>query len=417
MSLFDAFRALFERTETKAEEATSEPVTLTDPLAACLFGAAPTHSNISVTPATAMQVPAVSSAVELIAEAVGTLPAKLFVRNAKGKEADPAHPAFRLAHDEANDWTSAAELRTQLTQDALLHDQGGFALANRVDGRVVEFIRLEPGSVEVKTDAATAEPFYLVRHGNARKAVRYDYRDVLHVQAFGGSAPIHRARNAIALAIDLERHAAKLFSNGARPSGILSTDAKSPAALKNIADMWNATFGNPSNSGKPAILPEGTTYQQTGLSSTDAQFEQMRRFQTEEIARAFRVPPTMLFDLTRGTWSNTEEMGHQFLTYTLRPWLEAWEWAYARVLLTSEERTKRFFEFVTDDLLTVSHEAQARSFAQYRSMGVMTANEVRAARNLPPLPGGDVLQNPYTTSAAPAQANNDNPPETEKDAA
>lgn len=92
-----------------------EPVTLSDPLASWLFGAVPTHSNISVTPKSAMQVPAVSSAVELIAEAVGTLPVKLFVRNAKGKEADPAHAAFRLAHDEANDWTSAADLRTQLT--------------------------------------------------------------------------------------------------------------------------------------------------------------------------------------------------------------------------------------------------------------------------------------------------------------
>lgn len=411
MPLSDFLPGFFRKADP---EPTPEPVTLTDPLASWLFGAQPTHSNVSVTPKSAMMVPAVSSAVELIAEAVGTLPVKLFVRNAKGKDADAAHPAFRLAHDEANDWTSAAELRTQLTHDALLHDRGGFALANRVDGRVVEFIRLDPLTVEPKTDDATGEPFYVVRQG--RKNVRYEYRDVLHIQAFGASAPINRARNAIALAMDLERHAAKLFTNGARPSGILSTDAKSPAALKNIADMWNATFGDTNNTGKPAILPEGTAYQQTGLSSTDAQFEQMRRFQTEEIARAFRVPPTMLFDLTRGTWSNTEEMGNQFLTYTLRPWLDAWEWAYARVLLTSEERTHRFFEFVTDDLLTVSFAQQAASFGQYRSMGVMTANEVRAARNLPPLPGGDELQNPYTTSAPP-QADNDNPPDNEKNAA
>lgn len=387
-----SFAGLFRKADP---EPAPEPVTLTDPLASWLFGAMPTHSNVSVTPKSAMQVPAVSSAVELIAEAVGTLPVKLFVRNAKGKEADPAHPAFRLAHDEANDWTSAAELRTQLTHDALLHDRGGFAVANRVDGRVVEFIRLDPLTVEPKTDEASGEPFYVVRQG--RKNIRYEYRDVLHIQAFGGSAPINRARNAIGLAMDLERHAAKLFTNGARPSGILSTDAKSPAALKNIADMWNATFGDPNNAGKPAILPEGTAYQQTGMSSIDAQFEQMSRFQTEEIARAFRVPPTMLFDLTRGTWSNTEEMGHQFLTYTLRPWLDAWEWAYARVLLTTEERTERFFEFVTDDLLTVSFAVRAAAYGQYRSMGVLTADELLAGLNRPPLPGGDELQNPYTT--------------------
>ncbi|GHA34944.1 head HK97 family portal protein [Devosia pacifica] len=402
--------------KSEVEQTDSRLSTLTDPLASLLFGAQPTYSNISVTPKTAMQVPAVASAVTLISDAVGTLPVKLYVRNGKGKEADTAHPAFTLAHDEATDWTSAAELRTQLTRDALLHDNGGFALAVRGgSGNVVELHRLDPATVELKTDETTREPFYLVREG--RKNVRHEYWDILHVRHDDG-APINLARNAIALAIDLERHAAKLFSNGARPSGILSTDAKTPAGLKNIAEMWNATFGDPSNTGKPAILPEGTNYQQTGLSSVDAQFEQMRRFQTEEIARTFRVPPTMLFDLTRGTWSNTEEMGHQFLTYTLRPWLKAWEWAYARVLLTPEERRTRFFEFITDDLLTVSFAQRAASYGQYRSMGVLTANEVRAGLNLPPLLGGDELQNPYTTtSASPAQASNDNPTKTEKDAA
>ncbi len=127
------------------EPTASEPVTLTDPLAAWLFGAQPTYSNISVTPQTAMRVPAVASAVTLISDAVGTLPVKLYVRNGKGKEADTAHPAFTFAHDEANDWTSAAELRTQLTRDALLHDNGGFALAVRGgSGNVVEFHRLDP---------------------------------------------------------------------------------------------------------------------------------------------------------------------------------------------------------------------------------------------------------------------------------
>ena len=392
------------------------PVSLTDPLSAWLLGAIPTHSNVSVNPKSAMQVPAVSSAVELIAESVGTLPVKLFVRNAKGKEADPAHPAFRLAHDESNDWTSAAELRTQLTHDALLHDHGGFALANRVNGRVVEFIRLEPTSVEPKTDDSTGEPYYLIKQG--RRNVRHEYCDVLHMQAFGGSAPINRARNAIALAIDLERHAAKLFANGARPSGILSSDNDlKDTTLKNIMDMWTATHGGAANSGKPAILPNGMKWQALALSSVDAQFLEQCRFQNEQIARAFRVPPTMLFDLERGTWSNTEEMRQQFLEQTLRPWLDAWEWAYARVLLTAEERSERFFEFITDDLMTVNHAARAEIYGKYVAMRAMTPNEVRAGLNLAPLPGGDELANPYTTSAAPAQANNDNPPDTEKDAA
>ena len=396
-------------------KSTSEPVALTDPLAALLFGTAPTLSNISVTAKSAMTVPAVASAIELIAEAVGTLPVKLFVRNAEGKTADTAHAAFRLAHDEANDWTSAAELRTQLTRDALLNDRGGFALANRVGDRVVEFIRLDAGAVTKKLDEKTSEPFYVVREG--KQQTRYHYRDVLHIEAFGDNAPITRARNAIALSMSLEQHAAKLFANGARPSGVLTTEQQLTATTaQNVMLAWMASHGGGDNSGKPAILPNGMSWTPLSLNSVDAQFEQMRRFQTEEIARAFRVPPTMLFDLTRGTWSNTEEMGHQFLTYTLRPWLDAWEWAYARVLLSAEERRARFFEFVTDDLLTVSFSQRAAAYGQYRSMGVLTANEVRAGLNRAPLPGGDVLSNPYTTTAQPA-ADNDNIPEPEKDAA
>ena len=412
------FSGFFRKADPELAPA-PEPVTLTDPLASWLFSATPTYTGKSVTPATAMNVPAVSSAVELIAEAVGTLPAKLFVRNAEGKEADPAHPAFRLVHDEANDWTSAAELRTQLTNDALLHDKGGFAVANRVDGRVVEFIRLDPAAVTLKADEITGEPFYVVKQGRSATK-RYEYQDMLHIQAFGGKAPITRARNAIALSMTLEEHASRLFGNGAHPSGVLSVPGKmDPIARDNLLGMWEATHSGSNNSGKPALLMGGVEWKQTALASTDAQFLESRRYQVEEIARTFRVPPTMLFDLTRGTWSNTEEMRQGFLEQTLRPWLDAWAWAYARVLLTPEERTARFIEFITDDLLSVNPTVRTDIYGKLVAMRAMTPNEVRAGLNMPAMPGGDVLQNPYTTTGAPAPeaANDDTPPIPEKDAA
>lgn len=396
------------------EPTTPAPVSLTDPLAAWLFGAQPTYSNISVTPKTAMQVPAVALAVQTIANAVGGLPVKLYVRNGKGKEADPAHPAFTLAHDEANPWTSAAELRAQLTRDALLHDNGGFALAVRGgSGNVVEFQRLDPLTVEAKIDDASREPFYLVREG--RKAVRHEYWDILHVQHDDG-APINLARNAIGLAIDLERHAAGLFANSARPSGILKTTVKNDTALNNMKGVWERTFGG-RNSGGTAFLPEGTEYQALTMTSTDAQFLETRRHQVEEIARAFNVPPTMLYDLERGTWSNTAQMDQHFLNYSLKPWLEAWQWAYARVLLKPEERRTHFFEFITADLMTVNPAERTDIYGKMVAMRAMTPNEVRAGLNMPALPGGDELANPYTTTSAPPQADNDNPPNTEKDAA
>lgn len=366
-----------------------------------ILGLGPTVAGPSIGAATAMRVPAVASAVQLIGEAVGTLPVKVFKRRSNAKRTADQHPAFKLVHGEANEWTSATEFRTALTRDALLNDNGGFALANRVNGKAVELIRLEPSAVSVKFDDF-GEPSYEVGQGTATST--YPFTEILHVRAFGDQAPITRARAAIGLALVLEQHAARLFSQGARPGGVLSTgENMGGEAIKNVLEAWQLAHGN-GNSGRPAILPHGMRWESIALNSVDAQFEEMRRFQTEEIARAFRVPPTMLFDLTRGTWSNTEEMAQQFLTLTLRPWLKAWEWAYERVLLTPEERKTHFVEFITDDLLTVSHAARAESYAKYRSMGVMTANEVRAGLNLPPTTGGDDLQNPYTST----QAANDN---------
>lgn len=413
MPLSNPFTGLFRKADP--EPVTPEPVTLTDPLATWLFAAQPTYSNISVTPKTAMQVPAVALAVQTIANAAGGLPVKLYVRNGKGKEADPAHPAFALAHDEANDWTSAAELRAQLTVDAQLHDNGGFALAVRGgSGNVVEFHRLDPATVEMKIDEATREPFYLVREG--RKTIRHEYWDILHVRLKGG-APINLARKAIALAILLEQHASGLWANGARPGPVITTDTKDATALKNIVNAWQAAFGDPSNTGRPAVLPAATGVHQAAMTSTDAQFLETRRHQVVDIARAFNVPPTMLYDLERGTWSNTAQMDQHFLNYSLKPWLEAWQWAYARVLLTPEERKERFFEFITADLMTVNPKERTEIYGKMVSMRAMTPNEVRAGLNMPALPGGDELANPYTTSAAPAQADNDNPPDIEEDAA
>jgi len=142
-------------------------------------------------------------------------------------------------------------------------------------------------------------------------------------------------------------------------------------------------------------------YQQLSMTLADAQFSENRLEQIREIARVFRVPPTMLFELSRGTWSNTEEMARQFYAITLKPWLASWAWAYARCLLTPEERTAFYVEFVTDDLLTTDAAARAASYGQYRSMGAMTANEVRSGLNLQPRSDGNDLQNPYTTTAKP----------------
>lgn len=374
-----------------------------------MMGANPAQSGISVNPTTAMQCTPVNRAVTLIATSVGNLPVKVFKRlGGGGKEADPTHAAYALVHDDATEWQSAAEFRERITADALLHGDG-FALVQRdADGRPVELIYLPPGTVQPKVDDF-GEPFYLI--GTDQR--RYGFRDVLHVAAPLGLAPIKTCREAIGLALVLERYAARLFGNGARPSGILSLKDKADAtALANINAAWNAAHGG-GKSGGTAFLPGDAEYQQLTFSSVDAQFAEMRAFQIGEIARAFGVPPILLQDYSRATWSNSESMGRQFLQFTLLPWLQSWQAAYRRVLLSPDERSTHLIDFVVDDILRADFGSRVEGYAKLISSRVLNPNEVRAMENRPPYPGGDEFVNPNTmtagTPAAPAPAPQENP--------
>jgi len=381
-----------------------------------LFGVRSSLAGVSVTPDSAMRVPAVAAAVRLISEAVGTLPAKVYSENAEGdKEENSDHPAYFLVHDEANEWTSASQLRTQLTADALRFGNG-YAFANRVNGRVQEFVRLDPTQTTPKLDPVSGEPFYESGKGTAKRI--YAFADVLHIPAFidgdgiTGVSPVQMAREAIGVALALEAHAARLFGNGARPSGILKFSKKlDPETIKRIRESWQSAHSG-DGAGRTAVLEDDGDFQALTFNSVDAQFAEMRHFQILEIARAFGVPSVLLMELDKASFKNAEELNLQFRTFGILPWLEKWKSAYRRVLLTREERATTSIEFIEDDLLRADTATRSAAYGQFRSMGVMTANEVRRLENLPPRPDGDELLNPYVQSAHA----NDNP-KPSKDAA
>jgi HK97 family phage portal protein len=386
--------------------------------------AAPTLAGVSVTPETALSVPAVANAVALISGAIGSLPLALYREEGQGRVEATDHPAFDVIADFSNDWTSSGDLRKSLAIDAMLHGDG-FALANRLpSGEIYELLRAMPGSVMVEYDPATGEPVYThnpapgastlggtaqatIAAGNSSR--RYHWSDVIHISAplsvngITGVAPIAHAREAIGLALVLEQYAGRLFGNGARPSGVLSTEQTlKPDAIERIATSWNAAHSG-SNSGRTAILEGGAKFQQLALASTDAQFLEMRQFAIVEIARAFGVSPVMIGDASRATWSNAEQYNRQFLTYSLAPWLRGFEAAYKRVVLTPEERKSKSYSiaFDTSDLLRGDSAARGEFIAKLRAAGCITANEARRFEDLPAHPDGNSLLNPFTTSGKP----------------
>jgi HK97 family phage portal protein len=358
-----------------------------DAWSALLDAGSATAAGIMVSPDRALKcVPAYAS-VRVVAETMGTLPIHLFERKSDGsKERATEHPLYKLLRDRPNGWTSADEFVMQLQMDALTHGLG-LAFANRSGDRIVELIRLPAGSTVVETDPNTMEPRYKTTLKNGR-TVTYPWRDVLHVPTLGGLAPIKQASEAIGLAMAMDSHAANLFGRGARPSGVLKTAKKVPEDVgKRLKASWQSAHSG-GGSGGTAILEDGMEFEALTFNSVDMQFQQLRAFQVTEIARALRVPPTLLQDFGRATWGNATEMSQNFLTFTVMPWTKLWQGAISR-LLTVEEQAKFFPEFLVDDLVKADIAARFTAYAQAVQSRIILPNEIRAMENRAPIAGGD----------------------------
>ncbi|MEQ1405652.1 phage portal protein [Neorhizobium sp. Rsf11] len=375
-----------------------------------LGGGVPTSTGIAVSSETALRVPAVAAAVRTISEAAASLRVKVVEIGEDGAEKDvPGHPVADLLKNEANDWTSGFELIRALMVDALTRDQGGLAQVTRrsSDEQVLEIIRPRPGYINVDYPDDSLQPRYRI-NGVVQSA-----ENIVHLRSTFDKCPVTLCREAIGVAIVMERHAARLFSRGARPGGAVEMPKGiGEEAVKKIIAGWNATFGGSDNAGKTAFLYDGATFKQMTLSSVDAQFQQLRIFQLQEIARSFNIPAILLGELSRATWSNSAEMQRLFLMLCLEPWLKALESALRRALFTKEGRKKFAVRFERDDFSKVDLQVLANAISSLVSSRVINPNTGRDWLDLPPYDGGEEYANPNTGSSQPGDIpkSGDTPP-------
>jgi HK97 family phage portal protein len=234
---------------------------------------------------------------------------------------------------------------------------------------------------------------------------RYSWSEILHVTGsidfanrHGAQArarpmsAIRQARQAIGLAMALEAHAARLLGNGARPSGVLSTDGKKldDTAYKRLQKSWRGAHSG-DHAGGTAILEDGVTFKSLTFNSVDLEFNSMRVFQSIEIGRALGVPPNLIYELGRATWSNSEELAQNFLSFSLLGRCKLWQGSIGR-LLTAEEQQTFYAEFEIDALVKADLSARYSAFTQACGGPFLTANEVRATDNRPSIVGGDELR-------------------------
>ena len=357
----------------------------------------------NVTERSAMQMTAVYSCVRVLSDAVAGLPLHLYKYTQNGgKEKSINHPLYFLLHDEPNPEMTSFVFRETLMTHLLLWGNAYAQIIRNGKGEVVALYPLMPNKMTVDRDE-NGRLYYKYYRGNDEAIRSKEYEvilspyDVLHVPGLGfdglvGYSPIAMAKNAIGLAMATEEYGAKFFANGAAPSGVL----EHPGTLKNpdkVRESWNATFGGSHNANKVAVLEEGMKYTPISISPEQAQFLETRKFQINEIARIFRVPPHMVGDLEKSSFSNIEQQSLEFVKYTLEPWLVRWEQSMVRSLLSPSEKREYFIKFNVDGLLRGDYASRMSGYATARQNGWMSANDIRELENLDRIPaeeGGDL---------------------------
>ncbi len=360
-------------------------------------------SGKPVTERSAMQMTAVYSCVRILAEAVAGLPLHLYRYNDDGgKEKATTHPLYRLLHDEPNPEMSSFVFRETLMTHLLLWGNAYAQVIRNGKGEVIALYPLMPNRMTVDRDSKGQLYYkYTTSSDDAPtmegSTVYLSSRDVLHIPGLGfdglvGYSPIAMAKNAIGMAIACEEYGAKFFANGAAPGGVL----EHPGTIKDpqrVRESWQSTFGGTGNANKIAVLEEGMKYTPIAISPEQAQFLETRKFQINEIARIFRVPPHMVGDLEKSSFSNIEQQSLEFVKYTLDPWVIRWEQSIMRALLSPEEKTLYFVKFNLEGLLRGDYQSRMNGYAIARQNGWMSANDIRELENLDRIPtedGGDL---------------------------
>ena len=382
-----------------------------------LFGR--TTSGKPVNERTAMQTTAVYACVRILAEAVASLPLHVYeYQDDGGKKLVHDHPLYYLLHDEPNPEMTSFVFRETLMSHLLIWGNAYAQIIRDGAGRVLGLYPLLPDKMDVQRDDKGNIYYVYSRNSDENPMfkeygnIRLKAEDVLHIPGLGfdgliGYSPIAMAKNAVGMTLACEEYGASFFANGANPGGVL----EHPGVLKDpskVRESWNSVYRGVSNAHKIAVLEEGMKYQQIGIPPEEAQFLETRKFQVNEIARLYRIPPHMVGDLDKSSFSNIEQQSLEFVKYTLDPWVIRWEQSLQRSLLLPGEKGKYFIKLNVDGLLRGDYQSRMNGYAVGRQNGWFSANDIREMENMNPIPdeeGGNLyLINGAMTKLADAGA-------------
>jgi len=353
------------------------------------------RSGVSVTEENALKATAVWACIRLISETIASLPLFLYRRQSVGKERATDHSLYKLLHDQPNPEMTSFQMRETMKLHLLTR------------GNAYGFKEIDPETLEIKAIWPLNPDKMTVIRNPVTKAIEYHYSlnapgipkiipsyRIWHIPGLGfdglvGYPPLTMAREAIGLSLATEEMGARLFGQGLNFGAIatypshLSKEARESYKkdIKEKAEGLGKAFDL-------IVLEDGAKIEKITIPPNDAQFLETRKFQRVEIASFFHVPPHMIGDLERATFSNIEEQSLEFVVYTIRPWLVRWEQSIKRSLLMPWEQDEYFAEFQVDGLLRGNIESRYRAYAIGRNWGWYSADDIRELENMNPLPNG-----------------------------
>ena len=346
---------------------------------------------------TAMQTTAVYACVRILAEAIASLPLHIYKYDEKGgKVMAIDHPLYTLLHDEPNPEMTSFVFRETMMSHLLIWGNAYAQIIRDGAGRVVSLYPLLPNQMEVDRDDKGRIFYTYTRQNDDNPNFKENgdivlkAEEVLHICGLGfnglkGFSPLAMAKNAVGMTIACEEYGASFFANGANPGGVL----EHPGILKDpakVRESWNEVYRGSNNAHKVAVLEEGMTYKTIGIPPEEAQFLETRKFQLDEIARLYRIPPHMVGSLERSTFNNIEQQSLEFVKYTLDPWVIRWEQALQKALLLPSEKGKYFIKLNVDGLLRGDYKSRMEGYSIGLQNGFMSPNDVRALEDLNPIP-------------------------------
>lgn len=361
-------------------------------------------AGVTVTEESALRYSAVYACVRILSESIAGLPLILYRQTGRNRERADRHPLYFLLKEQPNPDMTSFELRELLVSHVATWGNAYAQIEWAENGKPLALWPLRPDRME-KIERQDGELVYWYRRAD-NQLQPYPGGAIMHWRGLGsnglvGWSPIRLHMESIGLGLATEEYGSRFFSNGARPGVVLKHPGKlSPEALGRLKTSWASDHQGLENAHRTKVLEEGMDLTTIGIPPEEAQFLETRKFQVTEIARIFRVPPHMLADLERATFSNIEHQSIDFVVHTLRPWMVRIEQAIQRDLLTPNERGKYFVKHLADGLLRGDTLTRYQAYSIGIQNSILTPNEVREKEDLNPVDGADDLLVPLNMMPA-----------------